>query len=240
MKVIRIAQTYCYPADVEEFGYQPHLGYDRPSDADELAEIAGRACYQSWIRPNPATATNEGYLANIISQAHFSVLEHASVSFYVEGVSRSLLTELERHRFLSFSVISQRFVGAEHIAFVVPPAFKAMGHKLIPEASDADIQRKWDDVFRDVVEDYEDAVRVLTEEGFSRKEAREAARAILPNCTETKFVVTANVRAWRDVIARRYHVAADAEIREFVEEILKNLREYAPNSVQDIPSEPHP
>lgn len=236
MRVIPIATTKNLWDGVPETGFTATPGV---TDADELAEIAGRVCYQSFDRPRPATATNEGYLANIIGQGHFSVLEHASISFYVEGVSRSLLTELERHRFLSFSVISQRFVGAEHIRFVVPPAFKAMGHKLDPETTDADIQQKWDEWFRDVVEEYEDAVRGLTEEGFSRKEAREAARAVLPNCTETKFVVTGNIRCWRDVISKRYHVAADAEIRDFSAEVLRHLREYAPNSVGDIPTEPY-
>lgn len=62
-------------------------------EADELAELAGRLCYRSWSRPNPATATNDGYLRNIIEQQHFSVLEHASATFYVGGVSRSLSHE---------------------------------------------------------------------------------------------------------------------------------------------------
>ena len=83
-------------------------GYSPEGSADLLAEFAGRACYKAWDRKNPATATTEGYLKNILKQGHFSVLEHSSVTFYVEGASRSLLTELTRHRFLSLSVESQR------------------------------------------------------------------------------------------------------------------------------------
>src|SRR5690606_4398350 len=94
---------------------------DGISEMDELAEFAGRMCYQSWNRPNPKTATNKGYLDNIIKQCHFSVLEHGSLTLYVEGVSRSLLTELERHRFLSFSVISQRYVSHDPEWIVTPP-----------------------------------------------------------------------------------------------------------------------
>ena len=52
-----------------------------------LVEFAGRACYQSWSKPNPRTATNAAYVRHIIDVGHFSVLEHASVSFYITGVS---------------------------------------------------------------------------------------------------------------------------------------------------------
>ena len=62
------------------------------TDADggeALAEFAGRACYQSWSKPNPSTATNAGYLRHILEVGHLSVLEHGVVTFYLTGVSRS-------------------------------------------------------------------------------------------------------------------------------------------------------
>ena len=83
------------------------------TDADggqALLEFAGRACYQSWSKPNPKTATNAGYLQHIIDVGHFSVLEHASVSFYITGISRSCTHELIRHRHFSYSQLSQRYV----------------------------------------------------------------------------------------------------------------------------------
>ena len=83
------------------------LGLDPDAMAlDTLAEFAGRSCYQAWSKPNPATRANKDYLANIIRQQHTSVLEHASASFYITGVSRAFLCELTRHRHLSFSVQS--------------------------------------------------------------------------------------------------------------------------------------
>ena len=212
-------------------GYIPHV--DGPgngiSEMDELAEFAGRNCYQAWERRRPSTATNRGYLDNILRKGHFSVLEHASITFYVEGVSRSLLTELERHRFLSFSVISQRYVDAEEMDFVVPPGVRndyVLGSRVIAH------QIRSLQLYRLLVDE-------LESQGFKRKEAREAARAVLPGGTEVKMVVTGNIRAWRDVIGKRYHEAADAEIREFATEVLKRLRVYCPNSVQDIPEEPY-
>src|SRR5690606_26893561 len=187
-------------------------------------------CYQSWNRPNPKTATNKGYLDNIIKQGHFSVLEHGSLTLYVEGVSRSLLTELEPHRFLSFSVISQRYVSHDPEWIVTPP--------LIAENPDTAGQ-----VFDDAVEHAMDAYNTLVEEligrGYGRKQALEAARSVLPNAAQVKMVVTGNTRAWRDVLQKRWHVAADAEIRQFAGEVLKALREYAPNSVSDIPDRPY-
>lgn len=78
------------------------------ANADELGEMAGRLCYKSWKRPNPVTANNKGYIGNIIAQQHFSVLEHASATFWISGVSRSLTHELVRHRHLSFSAEEDR------------------------------------------------------------------------------------------------------------------------------------
>src|SRR5438067_11433027 len=72
-----------------------------------LAEFAGRACYQSWDKPNPATATNEGFLRHILEVGHLSVLEPATVTLYVTGISRPVTHELIRHRHFSYSQISQ-------------------------------------------------------------------------------------------------------------------------------------
>ena len=83
------------------------------TDADggeALVEFAGRACYQSWDKPNPRTATNAGYLRHILEVGHLSLLEHANVTFYITGISRSCTHELIRHRHFSYSQLSQRFV----------------------------------------------------------------------------------------------------------------------------------
>ena len=89
-----------------------------------LVEFAGRACYQSWSKPNPRTATNAGYVRHIIDVGHFSVLEHASVSFYITGISRSCTHELIRHRHFSYSQLSQRFVPEHDSQVVVPPGME--------------------------------------------------------------------------------------------------------------------
>src|SRR6202171_580252 len=97
------------------------------TDADggpALVEFAGRACYQSWSKPNPRTATNAAYIRHIIDVGHFSVLEHASVSFYITGISRSCTHELIRHRHFSYSQLSQPFVPEHDAQVVVPPGME--------------------------------------------------------------------------------------------------------------------
>lgn len=197
-------------------------------DADALAAFAGRLCYKSFNRPNPDTATNEGYLKNIIDQGHFSVLEHSSVSFLVRGVSRALLTELTRHRHLSFSVVSQRYVDYSKTDPVIPPALENSPGRRVVEAA-----------YKASLGAYEALVERLIEGGYKRKQAREAARAVLPNAAPVDMVVTGNLRAWRDVLGKRHHVAADKEIQIFAGLVLSHLRDIAPNSVQDIADEPH-
>lgn len=201
------------------------------SDSDLLAEFAGRLCYQSWDRPNPATAMNVGYLANILSQEHFSVLEHSSATFYVAEVSRSLSHELVRHRHLSFSQLSQRFIDEENAMAVVPPAIEMFDAEY---KNGLGLTKIVGVLMHEANYAYERLVAQLVSAGYTRKQAREAARCVLPNATETKFVVTGNLRAWRDVLKRRLAPAADAEMQLFAREVLKLLLDLAPNTFQDM------
>lgn len=201
--------------------------------AQDLIEFAGRACYRSWGRPNAATASNAGYIGNIIAQEHFSVLEHGSVSFYIEHVSRSLTHELVRHRHFSFSQLSQRYVeitGNED--FVVPPLFDGN------DKAEAIMTQVWLMATRAYLALEEEASSTLAELGVvgtaARKQAREAARAVLPNMTPTSVVVTGNHRSWREFIAKRGTVHADAEIRELAVEVFQQLAYAEPNMYQDM------
>lgn len=226
-RALLLATTVIYR---DRFADTPYTEHPFPSDvetvmaADELAEFAGRSCYGSWNRPNPNTATNHDYIRSILVKEHYSVLEHASATFWITGISRSLTHELIRHRHLSYSQLSQRFVDSREAEFVTPPA---MVH-------DEDMTTDLAEHFADSVALYEDFVDILTEKGYSRKEAREAARAVLPNCTETTLVVTGNMRTWREVIEKRIAPGADAEIRSLAGQILRQLKQVAPNTFMDI------
>lgn len=194
-------------------------------DAQQLTEFAGRACYQSFHKPNPATAKNTGYITRTLhEQKHFSIAEHASATFYITGVSRALTHELIRHRHLSYSQLSQRFVDESDANIVIPPAARG-SEKLMWEFENAATGAR---------HSYQELVEALLDSGLARKQAREAARAVLPNMLETKIVVTGNLRAWYEVIDRRIQPDADAEIQELSFLLLEELLRIAPDVFEPL------
>ncbi|WP_025619205.1 FAD-dependent thymidylate synthase [Salinispora cortesiana] len=215
-----------------QFAAPDDVGWSTDADGGQaLAEFAGRACYQSWKKPNPATATNAGYLAHILEVGHLSVLEHSSVSFYFTGVSRSLTHELIRHRHFSYSQLSQRYVP-ERDAAMVEPAVIADDpelHKRFVEAAEASVR-----AYTELLEGLEQRFTDEPNATLRRKRARQAARAVLPNATETRIVVTGNYRAWRHFIGMRATEHADVEIRELAVECLRQLQGVAPSVFNDF------
>ena len=194
-------------------------------DAQQLTEFSGRACYQSFHKPNPATAKNTGYITRTLhEQKHFSIAEHASATFYITGVSRALTHELIRHRHLSYSQLSQRFVDESEANIVIPPAARG-SEKLMWEFENAAAGAR---------HSYRELVEALLDSGLPRKQAREAARAVLPNMVETRIVVTGNLRAWYEVIDRRIQPDADAEIQQLSRMLLKQLLTIAPDVFEPL------
>jgi len=196
-----------------------------------LAEFAGRACYQSWKKPNPATATNAGYLRHILEVGHLSVLEHGSVTFYVTGVSRSLTHELIRHRHFSYSQLSQRYVPETDSHVVVPPGMEDDPElqQILAAAADAS-RATYMELLTRLEAKFADQPNAI----LRRKQARQAARAVLPSATETRIVVTGNYRAWRHFIAMRASEHADVEIRRLAIECLRQLAGAAPAVFADF------
>ena len=204
------------------------------TDADggqALAEFAGRACYQSWSKPNPSTATNAGYLRHILEVGHLSVLEHGTVTFYLTGVSRSFSHELIRHRHFSYSQLSQRYVPGRESPMVEPDVIAEDPelHRTFVEATGASLR-----AYNELLAGLEARFADLDNATLRRKQARQAARAVLPNATETRIVVTGNYRAWRHFIAMRATEAADVEIREIAVACLRELQKVAPNVFADF------
>src|SRR5690349_4088178 len=164
------------------------------TDADggpALVEFAGRACYQSWSKPNPRTATNASYVGHIIDVGHFSVLEHASVSFYITGLSRSCTHELIRHRHFSYSQLSQRYVPEDDSHVVAPPGIEGDPELMALFAEAVDTSRA---AYSALLAKLEAKLGDQASATLRRKQARQAARAVLPNATETRIVVTGNYR----------------------------------------------
>ena len=219
-----------------EFLAPPDVPWSTDSDGGQaLVEFAGRACYQSWSKPNPKTATNAGYLRHIIDVGHFSVLEHASVSFYITGISRSCTHELIRHRHFSYSQLSQRYVPEKDPHVVVPPGIEddpELEHILLA-AADASYAT-YSELLAKLEAKFMAGEPAENRAVLRRKQARQAARAVLPNATETRLVVTGNYRAWRHFIAMRASEHADVEIRRLAIACLRQLVDLAPAVFADF------
>ena len=200
------------------------------SDGERLAEFAGRLCYMS--QRNPANRPTREYLENIKRQGHGSVLEHANYSLLIEGVSRSLTHELVRHRAgFAYSQLSQRYVDESSASFVVPPAILGDDALVLQwtrqmEAAQAE--------YVSLVEKLMERYSWVEDRVHRRKMAREAARGVLPNSTETKIVVTGNARAWRTMLELRASEGAEMEIRRMAVAVLRLLQGEAPGLFSDF------
>lgn len=197
------------------------------TDGESLVEFAGRGCYESWSKPNPKTAHNPDYIRRTaFDMQHGSILEHASVTLRFSGVSRAWLTEMERHRHLSWSVASQRYIDGEKFGVVMPPAIRD---------ADPALKHYFDHVTDGMMHAYESISDHLGKtEGNSRKKNREAARSVLPNCLETRGIVTGNLRAWSTILPLRAHPTADAEMQEVSMLILDAIHPVAPTIADHI------
>jgi thymidylate synthase (FAD) len=203
---------------------------------EHLVEVAGRLCYLSFARPRPGG--NRAYIDHILEVGHGSVLEHAVWNFLFTGVSRSLTHELVRHRAgLGFSQLSQRYVDESVAEYVEPDAI----------AADPGLHALWLEAIGNVHRAYVRLVEGLQEKfkdepdrTLRRKLARQAARSVLPNATETKIFVTANARALRHFIEMRASRHAEVEIRKLAVAVLKVMQREAPNIFHDYQIVPLP
>jgi thymidylate synthase (FAD) len=202
---------------------------DTEIGGEQLVEAGGRLCYVSYGK---GRKTNAEYIDNIIESKHGSVLEHAVWNFIIAGVSRSFTHELIRHRAgWGYSQLSQRYVDESEANYVEP--------ELI--ANDPDLHALWLQTIESSHEAYVRLTEALTEnlkdQGIAgttrRKMARESARSVLPNATETMIFVTANARALRHFIELRGSEHAEAEIRRVAIEFLRIMQREAPNLFSD-------
>jgi thymidylate synthase (FAD) len=214
--------------------FQAPDGIDWSTDADggqALAEFAGRACYESWHKPNPATATNASYLRHLIEVGHLSALEHGTATFYLTGLSHSCAHELTRHRHFSYSQLSPRYTPPDDARMVVPDLI----------ADDPELRERYLAATAASVRAYEELLARMEESladtpgaTLRRKQMRQAARAVLPHSVETRLVVTGNYRAWRHLIAVRATEHTDAELRALAVACLRELQRSAPHVFGDF------
>ena len=208
-------------------------------DPERVVAAAAKLCYSdSHITDLLDGLTEEKtakFLTMLSDLGHASPIEHASFTFGIEGVSRTLLAQITRHRIASFSVQSQRYVRLDDFHYVIPPEIEA-----IPEAKAAFVESMNEDAKRylDLAQKLEDGHTArLMAEGMPEKQARakaskqanEDARFVLPNACETKMVMTMNCRSLQNFFNLRCCNRAQWEIRAVADEMLKLVLPLAPH-----------
>ncbi|MDO4929420.1 MAG: FAD-dependent thymidylate synthase [Corynebacterium sp.] len=230
------------PLSIELIGHAEFsvpAGMDWETDAQggsALVEFAGRACYETFDKPNPRTSTNAAFINHLKEVGHMAVFEHASATFYIRGLSHTGAHELMRHRHLSFSQLSPRYVAEPEMNIVLPEgiAGKPELERIFLRAMD-DAQFMYEELKTALTEAMRaDSPELSRNALIEDKRIRQAAREVLPHAQETRLVVSGNYRGWRHFIAARGAEHVNREIRIIAVEVLKKLRELAPACFDDF------
>ena len=207
-------------------------------DPEKTVACAAKLCYAAStiddLMDNLTPEKTGSFVQMLAEIGHESPIEHASFTFGIEGVSRSLLAQITRHRIASYSVQSQRYVREKQFDYIMPPAIRE-----IPEAAEEftrtmdELQRSYDklagllkaqhtaEMMREGMSEEQAAKR-------AEKQAIEDARFVLPNACDTKMVVTMNARSLLNFFAHRCCNRAQWEIREVADQMLALVSEVAP------------
>ena len=208
-------------------------------DAASLCAYAGKGCYDSFGVKGRSCEENQ---IEIIKSGHGSVLEHFSVSLWVEGITRACSHEIVRHRAgFAYSQRSTRYTAEEDASIVLEPyfariherpsEFTAREHGMLAEHLAA-----CKSAFAAYRSHVEDLMQSNPEnlEGFAlRKWARGKARNVLPNALETRMTITGNLRAWRHFVEMRSSRHAEPEIRRLAHRVFNILAQVAPVHFSD-------
>lgn len=209
---------------------------------EQTVAAAAKLCYSAssidTIREGLTEEKTASFVQMLSELGHESPIEHASFTFGIEGVSRSLLAQITRHRIASYSVQSQRYVKESMFEYVIPPEIEA-----IPEAKTEFIRAMEEDQAH-----YEKLTALLKEKHFdemlgtgmeekaakraAEKKAIEDARFVLPNACTTKIIMTMNARSLLNFFSHRCCNRAQWEIRELAELMLKLCVQVAPHLFQ--------
>jgi thymidylate synthase (FAD) len=189
-------------------------------EPERAMAVAARLCYApvgaAELMEHMSDDAIRRVLKTIMTSGHFSALEHASYTFAIDGVSRALTHQLVRHRLASYNQQSQRYVSfSEEPAFIIPPAI----------AEDSEVLARYTAATTAAFEAYRD----LMAAGVSAEDAR----YLLPNATESKIVVTMNVRELLHFLEVRCCRRAQWEIRDLALRMLELVEPTAPYVFMD-------
>ena len=193
---------------------------------EQVCALGAKLCYAkadvAALREKISLQDQSAFLEKIMESGHLSVLEHATFTFAVEGVSRVLLAQLTRHRIASFSVQSQRYVSlAETFSYIIPPAIKELGEEAVARyQAQMDQMQAW-------------YVEWQQELGAKGEKSNEDARFVLPNAAATRLVMTMNARELRHFFRLRCCNRAQWEIRNMAEQMFLLCLKTAPSIFRD-------
>lgn len=207
-------------------------------EPEKIVAAAAKLCYSDSgvdnILDGLTDEKTDKFLNMLMNLGHESPIEHVSFTFGIEGVSRSLLAQITRHRLASYSVKSQRYVKEGMFEYIIPPEIEA-----IPEAKKVFLETMEQeqaayDKLTEIL--FQKHFKALREQGMDEKQAKtkaekaaiEDARFVLPNACETKMVVTMNARSLMNFFRHRCCSRAQWEIRALANEMLKLVKEVAP------------
>ncbi len=148
----------------------------------------------------------------LISSGHLSVLEHASFTFAIDGISRATSHQLVRHRLASYTQQSQRYVSFksfDEVNYITPPSV---------------IKQGFNQRFTEMMKLNHDLYREMIEAGIPAEDAR----FILPNAMETRIVVTMNARELMHACSLRLCQRAQWEIQDIFEHMKTEVEKVAP------------
>jgi thymidylate synthase (FAD) len=213
-------------------------------DPEYLVASAAKLCYSS----NGISDLLEGldaekvknFLNMLVELGHESPIEHVNFTFGIEGISRSLLAQITRHRIASFSVQSQRYVNEEQFRYVIPPEIEN-----IEQAKDEFIKAMeedkihYDHIALLLKKKHKERFQAMGKseieaEKLAEKSAIEDARFVLPNACATKMICTFNARSLMNFFRHRLCNRAQWEIRELALQMLRLVLEVAPNLFKQV------
>ena len=188
---------------------------------EETVALAAKLCYSkstiSDLNDKISSQDQSDFIKKLMDMGHESVMEHASFTFGVEGVSRVLLAQLTRHRIASFSVQSQRYVSYDKgFGYIIPESITTLGEEAV---------MKYHEQMETIEGWYKDWQNQL---GGTVEKSNEDARFVLPNACETRIMLTMNVRELRHFFSLRMCSRAQWEIRRMAEEMFRLCFETAP------------
>ena len=189
-------------------------------EPEQTVAFAAKLCYSplgiAQLREKNQAADVQAFLRRIIRMGHHSVLEHASFTFGIEGISRVTSHQLVRHRLASYSQQSQRYVREKgQFDYITPPSI----------AHNEQARRAFEAMMRQA--------QLLYDELVGQGVAAEDARYVLPNAAETKIVVTMNARELRHFFRLRCCNRAQWEIRRMAMAMLERVKAAAPLIFED-------